>query len=141
MSHFITYKQSQYLLLPRQLKFEHAKPERYTISLLNNIRNLDHLLAVQVLQNHFLLGYKYFRYENTSDKCLQKVWCGTIRGCGTIKVILKSKDKTLQIVPLCGTIQGCGTITQQTTVQWYCLVVTTGKRHLYDQRNGFCAIK
>ena len=104
MNYFITYKQSQYLLLPRQLKFKLAKPERYTISLLNNIRNLDRLLAVQVLQNHFLLEYKYFRYENTSDKSLQKVCCGTIRGCGTIKVILKSKDKTLQIVPLCGTI-------------------------------------
>ena len=40
----------------------------------------------------------------------KKVWCSTIRGCGTIKIISGNKDKTLQIVPQCGTIRGCGTI-------------------------------
>ena len=51
-------------------------------------------------------GYKYFRYENTSDKCLRKIWCSTIQGCGKIKIISKNKDR---IVPQCGTIWGCGT--------------------------------
>ena len=38
-----------------------------------------------------------------------KKWCGIIQGCGTIKIISRTKDKTLQIVPQCGTIRGCGT--------------------------------
>ena len=46
---------------------------------------------------------RYFRYENTSDKYLQKIWCGTIWGCSTIK------DKPLRIVPQCRTIRGCAT--------------------------------
>ena len=54
-------------------------------------------------------GYEYFRYENNSDKCLQKIWCSTIQGCGKIKIISRNKDKTLRIVPQCGTIWGCGT--------------------------------
>jgi len=38
-----------------------------------------------------------------------KVQCGTIRGCGTIK-IFRNKDKCLRIVLHCGTIWGCDTM-------------------------------
>ena len=54
-------------------------------------------------------------------KCLQKLWCGTIRGCGTIKIISRNKDKTLWIVPQCGTIQGCST-NRVNMVYWNSLV-------------------
>ena len=37
------------------------------------------------------------------------MWCGTIRGCSTIEIMSRNKDKTLQIVPQCGTIRGCST--------------------------------
>ena len=49
------------------------------------------------------------KYENTRDKCSQKIWCGGIGGCSIIKTISRNKDKTLQIVPQCGTIRGCST--------------------------------
>ena len=52
-------------VLPRQLQFKHAIPKWYIINLLNNIWNFDGLLAVQVYQDHFLLRYEYFVYENT----------------------------------------------------------------------------
>ena len=87
----MTYKQSQYIatyfsmqenfVLLRQLKFKHAKLERYTVSL----------------------------YWNPVISVYKKVWCGTIRGCGTVKIISRNKDETLRIVPQCDTIRGCGT--------------------------------
>ena len=40
-------------------------PERYTISLLNNIWNFNCLVAIQVHQDYFLLGLENFRFENT----------------------------------------------------------------------------
>ena len=43
-------------------------------------------------------GYEYVRYESTCDKCLQKMWCGSIRDCGTIKLIFRNKDKIIQIL-------------------------------------------
>ena len=39
----------------------------------------------------------------------KKIWCGTIQGCSTIKIISRNKDKTLWIVPQCGPIWGCST--------------------------------
>ena len=30
---------------------------------------------------------EHLRFENTTVKCLQKIWCGTIQGCGTTKII------------------------------------------------------
>ena len=38
------------------------------------------------------------------NKCLQKIWCSIIRGCGAINIISRNKDETLRIVPQCGTI-------------------------------------
>ena len=74
-------------------------PERYMIILLNNIWNFDRLLAVKVHQDYFLLRLrriKYLRYENTINKCLQKVRCGTIQGCGTIKLFPEAKMKPFE---------------------------------------------
>ena len=52
---------------------------------------------------------------------VQKIWCGTIQGCGTINIISRKKDKTLRIVPQCGTIRGCGTNRVNTEVHVVCL--------------------
>ena len=41
-------------VLPRQLWFKHAMPERHIVSLLNNIQNFDHLMAIRVYQDYFL---------------------------------------------------------------------------------------
>ena len=41
-----TYFSSKNFVLVRQLQYEHAGLARHTVSLLNNIRNFDRLLAV-----------------------------------------------------------------------------------------------
>ena len=55
LHNIIAYKQLQYtatyfsskdFVLTRQLQFKHARLERCTVSLLNNIRNFDRLLAI-----------------------------------------------------------------------------------------------
>ena len=55
MNYIIYYKWLQYIaiylssknfVLTRQLKFKHARLKRYTVSLLNNVQNFDHLVAV-----------------------------------------------------------------------------------------------
>ena len=75
-NHYIaTYFSSKDLVLIRQLQFKHAGLERYTVSLLNNIQNFNCLSSPGL----FLNGYKYFRYRSASNKCLQKIRCGTIR--------------------------------------------------------------
>ena len=45
---------------------------RDTITLLNNIRNFDHLMFTSTIFYLGRDGYEYFRYENTCDKYLQK---------------------------------------------------------------------
>ena len=119
----ITYKQLQYIatyfsskdfVLTRQLQFKHAGLERHTVSLLYNIQNFRSSLGHLSSPGLFLT---YIEMDmNTSGmgallirKCLQKIWCGTIRECGAINIISRNKDKTLRIVPQCGTIRGCGT--------------------------------
>ena len=57
------------------------------------------------------------KYENTSNNCLQKVWCCTIWGYSTIKIALRNKDKILQVVLQCSTILGWGT-NRVNTVVW-----------------------
>ena len=46
-------------VLPRQLKFKHAAPKKYTINLLINIQNFDRFVAVQVHQGQFLLRLRW----------------------------------------------------------------------------------
>ena len=53
--------------------------------------------------------YEYYKYGNTSNMCVQKLWYGTIRWFGTINIIYRNKDKALQIVLQYVTIQGCST--------------------------------
>ena len=59
-------------VLPRQLKF---KQSVYNI---RNIWNFDCHLARTISYLDWD-RYEHFRYGKTSNKCLQKVWCGTIQ--------------------------------------------------------------
>jgi len=81
------------------------------ISLLNNIQNLDGLLAIQVHQDNF-----YFDINTSGMKTLVKISVYKRYGAvlfkgawGTIKIISTKTDKTLRIVPQCGTIPGYST--------------------------------
>jgi len=56
---------------------------------------------------HWNKKHEYYRYRSNSNEHLRKVQCNTIWGCGTIRIISRNKNKTLQIVPQWGAIRGC----------------------------------
>ena len=120
LQHTATYFSSKVFVLARQLQSKHVWFESYTVSLQNNIQNFNRLLAWPGL----FLAYIEMDMNTSGMGALvisvyKKIWCSIIRGCNTINIITRNKDKTLWIVPQCGTIRGCST----NRVNMVCFVV------------------